>query len=184
VNPTIPSDIPRAAPPLETARLLLSAHRAADYADCLSLWTNPDVTRQIGGTPSTPQEVWSRILRYAGHWALLGYGYWVAREKESGRFVGEVGFADWKRDVLPTLDGLPELGYALVPWSHGQGYATEAVLAVQRWLDQRGISNRTWCLIHPEAAASKRVAEKAGFHFMQEALYRENPVSLYVRDRP
>lgn len=86
------------------------------------------MTRFIGGKPSTVQEVWFRLLRYAGHWSIMGFGFWVAREKTSGRFVGELGFAEQKRGIEGAGDG-PELGYALAPWCYGQGFATEAVRA-------------------------------------------------------
>jgi RimJ/RimL family protein N-acetyltransferase len=91
------------APTLETERLSLEGHKLQDLPDCRALWMDPMVTRFIGGKPSTSQEVWHRLLRYVGHWAVLGFGYWVASEKASGRFVGEVGFADWKRDLDPAV---------------------------------------------------------------------------------
>jgi len=75
------------------------------------------------------------LLRYAGHWALLGYGYWVAEEKSTGAFVGELGFADYKRDLQPALPEVPEAGWVLMPWAHGKGYATEAVRAIALWGD-------------------------------------------------
>jgi RimJ/RimL family protein N-acetyltransferase len=59
----------------------------------------------------------------------LSYGYWAVEEKTSGRYVGELGFADFKRDIVPSIEGMPELGWALVPQFHGKGYATEALRA-------------------------------------------------------
>ena len=38
----------------------------------------------------------------------MGFGYWVAEEKETGNFVGEIGFADYKRDIESLLKGVPE----------------------------------------------------------------------------
>ncbi len=66
------------------------------------MWADPEVTRYIGGKPLTEEESWARLLRYVGHWSLLGFGYWVVEEKTTGNFIGEVGFADYKRD-LPSL---------------------------------------------------------------------------------
>src|SRR5690606_33908019 len=100
----------------------------------------------IGGRPFTHEEVWSKLLRYAGHWALLGFGYWVVREAPSGRFVGEVGYADFKRDFTPSLDGAPEMGWVLTPGAQGQGFAAEAVRAAMRWADQKWPGGRTVCL--------------------------------------
>ncbi len=123
MNPSVPE--------LETDRLILRPHVREDFDESYALWSDETVTRFIGGKPFSREEVWSRLLRYAGHWALLGYGYWVIREKNSGRFVGEIGFADYQRDIEPPL-GAPEIGWALMPSMHGIGYATEDHRAGQR----------------------------------------------------
>src|SRR4051794_10632439 len=120
-------------PTLSTERLRLVPPDLAAFAESAALWSDPQVTRHIGGRPSTPEEVWARLMRYVGHWSLLGYGYWCVREKVGGRFVGEVGFADWRRDLEPSFDGAPEAGWALTPAFHGRGYASEAVAAMLAW---------------------------------------------------
>ena len=79
----------RPVPVIETERLILRGHVLEDSEASLALWTDPEVTRFIGGKPSTTEEVWPRLLRYAGHWSLLGFGYWAITEKATGRFVGE-----------------------------------------------------------------------------------------------
>ena len=73
------------------------------------MWADPAVTRFIGGKPSTVEESWTRLLRHAGHWNLLGFGYWAIEEKESGRFIGQAGFAYHQR-----VSGLPEIGWVSV----------------------------------------------------------------------
>src|SRR5271170_6882454 len=101
---------PVAEPPsLETERLTLRGHRLEDFVQCAAMWADPHVTRYIGGKPLTEEESWTRLLRYVGHWALLGFGYWVAEENATGSFVGEIGFADYKRDLEPSLKGVPEV---------------------------------------------------------------------------
>jgi RimJ/RimL family protein N-acetyltransferase len=72
------------------------------------------------------------VLRYAGLWTLVGLGYWVARDRATGRFVGEGGLADFRRDLTPALGNAPEVGWVLAPWAHGRGLATEAVRARPR----------------------------------------------------
>jgi RimJ/RimL family protein N-acetyltransferase len=168
-------------PVLETERLTLRGHRLDDFADSLALWTDPEVTRFIGGKPSTREEAWSRLLRYAGHWALLGFGYWAVTEKETGRFLGEVGFADSKREIEPSLDGLPEIGWVLAPHAHGKGYATEAVQAAIAWGDAHFNSRRTACIIAPENQPSIRVAEKCGYRELCRTTYKDKPTIMFVR---
>lgn len=177
-------------PALDTARLTLRGHTLADFAECAAMWADPVVTRHVGGRPATDEEVWARVLRYAGLWALLGYGYWVVRERASGRFVGEVGLADFRRDLTPPLEGdlagAPEVGWALAPWAHGRGFATEAVLAALAWGDAHlrgrdGETSRLVCLIAPENTASVRVAEKCGFRAAGRATYKGVETLTFAR---
>jgi RimJ/RimL family protein N-acetyltransferase len=169
------------APRLETSRLVLAAHGLADFDDCARMWADADVTRYIGGRPFTREEVWARLHRYVGHWSLLGYGYWTAHEKASGRFVGELGFADFHRDMTPSFDGKPEAGWVLDPWAHGKGYATEAMQAALGWADARWPGTPTVCMISPENAASIHVAEKCGYRETTRTLYKGDPSVLFER---
>lgn len=176
-------DTESAIPVLQTQRLTLRGHTVADFDACAAMWGDPLVTRHIGGRPSTPEEVWARLLRYAGLWPLLGYGYWAVTERESGRYVGDVGMADFRRDITPPLDA-PEVGWVLAPWAHGRGFATEAVAAALSWSDAHLPAPRTVCLIAPENAVSVRVGEKAGFHLSGHATYKESDTLVLHRPRP
>jgi len=95
-------------PVVETARLRLRGHRLDDLDECMAMWADPIVTRFIGGKPSTQQQTWARVLGYVGHWSLLGFGYWAIEEKASGRFIGEIGFADFKREIAAPMKDVPE----------------------------------------------------------------------------
>lgn len=170
-----------AAPVVETARLVLRQHGLDDFPPAARMWGDPDVTRHVGGRPFTEEEVWARLMRYVGHWTLLGYGYWAIQEKASGRFIGEAGFADFHRDIEPSLSGMPELGWVLAPDAQGRGYATEAAQAAVSWGDRRFREARTVCLIHPENTASIRVAVKVGYREMQATTYKGHPAVLFVR---
>jgi RimJ/RimL family protein N-acetyltransferase len=173
--------MPTQPPTLTTPRLILRAHTRDDFSDSHAMWSDPEVTRYIGGKPSTREEVWARLLRYAGHWAMLGYGYWVVCEKESGRFVGEVGFADYQRDIEPSLAGTPEIGWALSPALHGHGYATEAVRAALNWADETWPDAETACIVAPENEASLRVAHKVGYREYLRTTYKGQPTVMLRR---
>lgn len=169
-------------PAIDTERLTLRLHGLDDFPHSLAMWSDPAVTRYIGGRPSTEEEVWQRLLRYAGHWSLMGFGYWAVRERESGRFAGEVGFAVGKRPLEPSFGDAPELGWALVPAFQGRGYATEAVRAAITWGQSRfGPDRRTVCMIHPENLPSLRVAEKAGYREFARTTYKGDPTILFER---
>ncbi len=168
-------------PVLETERLNLRGHREEDFTASSAMWADPVVTRHIGGRPLSAEESWSRLLRYVGHWALFGFGYWVVEEKASGNFIGELGFADYKRGMEPPLKGTPEIGWILATEFHGKGYATEAVRAAVAWGDRHFGAGPTACLIDPENLASIRVAEKCGYRKSHVATYKGHSSLVLVR---
>jgi RimJ/RimL family protein N-acetyltransferase len=112
----------------------------------------------------------------------MGYGYWALEEREGGAYLGEVGFSDFHRDIKPSIDGIPELGWILAPRAHGKGFATEAALAAIAWgqANFRGIE-RIACIISPANRASIRIAEKCGFTAPAPTTYLDSPVLLYTR---
>jgi RimJ/RimL family protein N-acetyltransferase len=169
------------APTLETARLTLRAHRLEDFDSSFAMWSDPGVTRYISGKPSTEAEAWSRMLRYPGHWAFLGFGYWAVEEKASGAFIGELGFADFRREITPSIDGIPELGWALAPHAQGKGYATEALRAVVAWADERFNWPRTVCIIAPDNVPSLRVAAKCGYREIHRTTFAGQPTLIFER---
>ncbi len=169
-------------PVLETERLRLRGHTAGDFPASTAMWAHPVVVRHFGGIPVSEEDCWSRLLRYIGHWQLLGFGYWVVEEKTTGCFVGEVGWCDYHRNLQPSLHGIPEVGWVLAPSSHGKGYATKAVGAVLAWGDTHFGLVRTACIIHPENAPSIRVAEKSGFRAVAQSTYKQHPITVYYRE--
>jgi inorganic pyrophosphatase len=152
-----------------------------DFQQSLALWSDPAVTRYIGGIPNGPEDVWKRLLRYAGHWAAMGFGYWAVEDAATGQYLGEAGFGDYRRDITPRIDGIPEIGWVLAPHAHGKGLATEAAAAALAWRDANLPPGPTACLIHLENAASLRVAAKLGFRFEAATLHGGEPSTLLLR---
>jgi RimJ/RimL family protein N-acetyltransferase len=169
---------------IETNRLILDRHRLADFPSLAAMWADPEIVRHIGGRPFSRQDSWMRLLRYRGLWPLLGYGYWAIREKGTDRFVGDLGFADFRREIEPPIAGLPEAGWALASWAHGKGFATEALAAALAWLDTKPAIERSVCLIDPANTASFRVASKNGFRPFQTIRLRDHVTAMLVRRAP
>ena len=167
-----------------TRRLILRETRIEDFEPSVALWSDEAVVRHISGVPSSASESWGRLLRFPGLWALLGYGYWSVIERETGRFVGQAGLADFKREMTPSIEGVPEAGYVFSPDRHGQGYATEAMRAVMGWADGVLKAERTCAIINPDNHASIRVAQKLGFDRSEAAQFAGKTVCLFWRDRP
>ena len=166
---------------LQTARLILRGHRASDLADCAAMWGDPLVTRHLGGPPLGREEVWTKLLRYLGHWSVMGFGFWVITDRASGRFVGEVGFGDFRRELEEPFTNAPEMGWVLASWAHGRGFASEAARAALEWGDEHLPGRRTLCLVHPENAASIRVASKLGYQEYGRTFYKGAPAVAFER---
>lgn len=160
----------------------MRGHQIDDFPHSAAMWADPNVTRHIRETPYTEEESWARFLRYVGHWALLGFGYWTVEEKQTGRFVGEVGFANYKRDLKHSFKDAPEIGWVLATYAHGKGFATEAVRTAVAWGDEHFGRQHTACIIAPGNLASIRVASKCGYRELEQTTYHEHPTVVFVRE--
>ena len=168
-------------PILETARLRLRAFREEDLTPWAATMGDPDVVRHLGGHPFGREDTWRRILSSVGAWATLGYGYWAVERQDEGDLIGQVGFADFKRDMQPSIEGLPEMGWIFSPHAHGKGYATEAVQAGLAWADKALKASIIPAIIDPGNAPSIRVAERCGFAECEQATYRGGAIVLFRR---
>lgn len=147
-----------------TARLRIRPERPEDEAFCVALWTDPEVTRHVGG-PRDPETVRAAFRR--GHDRA-----WTVEEIASGRPVGEVFLLD--KEVEGR--GEEELNYYFSPEVWGRGYATEACRPVVAG------KTRLVAIIHPENAASRRVAEKLGFVLAMRVDRGAGPREIFVRE--
>lgn len=170
-------------PLLETPRTAMRPHRVEDFEALAAMWADPEVVRYITGKPSTRQESWARLNRYIGHWCLMGYGFWAVEDKATGRYLGDVGFADFKRDIQPPVDDMPEIGWVLATAAHGRGLATETVGAALAWGDANFEQAHTFCIIAPGHTASLRVAEKHGYQEFRSTVHHGKPALLLKRPR-
>src|SRR6218665_3343914 len=122
---------------IKTERLILRPYVLADYEPYCTMRMEPEVARFLGGEAFTPEDGWNRILRYAGHWSLLGYGLFAVTERATGRYIGEAGLADFRRGLGDRFDQAAEASWVFSGKVHGLGYAFEAAQAAHDWFVQR-----------------------------------------------
>jgi len=168
---------------IKTDRLTLRKHTLQDTDSVFQLANDPAVLQFIRGMPASREEAWHRLLRYAGHWSLLGFGMFAVVERATDRFIGEVGLADFQRGLGENFDGTPEAAWVFAGSSHGKGFALEAMTAALGWFDQQALSSRSVCIIDPLNTASIRLAEKLGFTCYDQGCYRGNTIDKYERMR-
>lgn len=171
------------APVLHTERLILRGHGLRHFDAYLAMMQDAEVMRFITGTSTPREQVWARMLRYPGTWALFGYGMWVIEDRLTGRFLGEAGFLASRRDMQPSTEGTMEVGWLLSREAQGRGLATEAVSAALGWADAQFPAERVTCIIDPQNAPSLNVAAKLGFVEQARTLYHDEPIILFERSR-
>ena len=166
---------------LITKRLLIEPMSRAHWEDYAAAWADPRMTAFIGGEPRSRNVSWGKMLQGIGMWSLLGYGYWSLVERESGRFVGNGGLAQFERGIA-ELENVPEAGWAFTPDAWGKGYATEAMTAILGWADANTLGEIR-CIIDRGNVASHNVAAKLSFAKFAEShdvigdlfVYRREP---------
>ena len=177
-----PNGICATAPVIETARLRLRGLLVSDLDAQAAMNADERVMRYAGGQPLGREDSWRRMISAPAMWVLFGFGGWIVERKTDGAFLGQVFFADFKRDMAPSIEGQPEMGWMFAFHAHGQGYASEAVAAALDWADKNLAGQEIVAIIDPDNAASIRVAEKAGFVRSGEGTYKENTILLYRRE--
>jgi ribosomal-protein-alanine N-acetyltransferase len=139
---------------LETDRLVLRPWRVAEAAVQRELWAERDPRvpphRRIdaAGRPTLAE------LEEAIRAGRSSTGLPAVERKADGDVIGYCGLVDGRRG--------PELAFELLRRVWGQGYATEASLAILDWAKSSGYA-RLWATVREWNTASRRVLEKLGF---------------------
>jgi RimJ/RimL family protein N-acetyltransferase len=113
-----------------------------------------------------------------GHWLLRGYGMWAVEERESGAFLGRIGFFN--------PEGWPgfELGWTLGRQWWGKGYATEGARAALDYAWRELGREHVISLIQPANQPSIGVAERLGERLEGEVELFGNRALVYGIHRP
>jgi RimJ/RimL family protein N-acetyltransferase len=139
---------------IETARLIL---RRPDPADWPAYASYRQSARSSTGHSMSAGEAWTYFAAFFGHWALRGFGRFIATLKTDHRPVGHFG------PFFP--DGHPERELTWTLWDpslEGRGYALEAALAAR----DHAFVTLGWTsavsYIDPGNARSQAVARRLG----------------------
>lgn len=146
-------------PILTTERLRLRPLTESDIDDYAALRGDPEVMRFLGDVegPWDWARSWRHLAFLIGHWRLEGAGSWAVELRETGAFLGVIGYTG------PGC-GWPgfELAWVLGRRWWGNGYATEGARAALAHAFHVWNKDRVISLIREGNAASIRVAERLG----------------------
>lgn len=169
---------------VETERLILRKPRPEDAADLAVAYADPEVVRFIGdGSTATREEVEAGIARWLERWDSWGMSLCSLERRDDGLVVGRAGFLLWDPETWEVPGDETELGWLLAREHWGQGYATEAAIALRDWaFAERGLT-RLISLVNPENLASIRVAERIGERHERDIEIHGKPGRLYSVER-
>jgi len=151
---------------LQTERLLIRSLAAEDAPALAAIWSDPDVTRFMGGPRDYEQTCRDLLSEAAESSTDPADTLYPVIERSSGRIVGDCGFLE--KDVEGETE--TELIYVFAKAAWGRGYASEAARALCTFAADRLQLPRLIALIDPENRASARVAEKAGMRFWKQTI--------------
>jgi ribosomal-protein-alanine N-acetyltransferase len=146
--------------------LILQTHRCAvtnclahDVDDLLVLHFDLETMQFVRqGRPETRTETAALIDTYIAEQAAAGFTKWRLSDLE-GDLVGRAGFGQYS-------DGRG-LGYTIRRDLWGQGIATEVGAALVMWHLANGAGCPLYAAVAVANPASRRVAEKIGFHHVR-----------------
>lgn len=161
---------------LETDRLTLSGWRMDQVDDLVRLHGDERVSRYLdgNGAPWSMEKSAERVALWIDNFAKHRMGKLRVTRKSDGAMVGRAGFG------LFGPAGEPEIGYAMFPAHHGNGYATEAASALRDWI----FRETDWMYFLGFAdirnAPSLRVLEKIGMVRTHVAELDSQPCQFHI----
>jgi ribosomal-protein-alanine N-acetyltransferase len=163
---------------LETLRLILRPFREEDVDLLAELMANEDFTRFSAGVYSYKQT--AAFLEKILAWQRRGLpSQFALLSRADNRLIGYCGFFHQEVDGTNEI----EIGYRLHPTYWNKSLATEAAQAVRDHAFRDLNLSRVISLIHPENAASRRVAEKIRMQFEHKTVFKGFPALVFTISR-
>ncbi|WP_284617189.1 GNAT family N-acetyltransferase [Aquabacterium humicola] len=155
-------------PILETDRLLLREIVASDAPALFAIHGDAEAMKWFGTDPLTELAQAEKLVEtFAGWRQLANPGVrWGLQTRDDGRLVGTCGLFKWNRGWRSCT-----LGYELGREAWGRGLMGEALAAALAWGFEQMALHRVEAQIHPQNAASIRLARSLGF--VQEGHLRD-----------
>lgn len=160
---------------LESTRLLLRNILPKDKDFIVNLWTNPDVTKYMGG-PRDRNKMELGVQENIEDPFQEEYDLWILVDKTIRTPIGHCGLLKKKVGGIEEI----EVIYVIDRKSWGFGYATEIAHMLISYAFEVKKLNSVTALIKPQNKASEKVAVNVGMKLEKEVIRQENiPMLLY-----
>lgn len=151
---------------VETERLILRTFNPGDDEALMQVFADPEVMRYGNGTQNA-EWVTNWITSCLFNYDRLGFGLWAVVEKRSGKAIGYCGLTQF-----PNVNGRSEteIGFRLAKAYWGNGFATEAALAVRDFAFNILKLQRLIAIVDSKNANSINVIKKIGMQYEQDVM--------------
>ncbi|HEY2346728.1 MAG TPA: GNAT family N-acetyltransferase [Xanthomonadaceae bacterium] len=164
---------------LRTDRVGFRHWREDDLPLATMLWSDPEVTRLIGG-PFNADAIHLRLAREIAQQQSHGVQYWPMFQMEDDAFAGCCGLRPYPRE-----EDVYEIGFHLRPAFQGRGLANEAARAVIAYAFDALDAHALFAGHHPDNTGSAKALAKLGFRYDRDEFYeptgRMHPSYLLTR---
>ncbi len=161
---------------LESSRLLLRNILPVDKNFIIDLWTNPDVTKYMGG-PRNINNLKLSIEDNINNPFQNEYDLWIVIDKSTQNPVGHCGLLNKKVEEVEEI----EVVYVINKEFWGKGYATEIANVLIKYAFEEKKIDSVIALIKSQNEASVKVVLKAGIKLEKEVVRQENTKMLLFR---
>lgn len=158
---------------IETNRLILRYMTMDDF-DSLKEIISDQVNMKYYLKPYDDKGVLRWINWNLENYKTYGFGLFAVILKETGKMIGDCGV------TMQVINHKirPEIGYHFRLDCHNKGYATEAAIAVKKYIFDNTTFKELYTYTTKENLPSRRVAEKNGMTLVEE--YEDENESLVV----
>jgi [ribosomal protein S5]-alanine N-acetyltransferase len=163
---------------MTTKRLQLTPVTDEDFDVLFQIFTNAYVRKYLcDGEIFNGKKIRDFLETSKKNFALHFYGLWLLKHTESNNVIGFAGL--WSFFDEPQ----PQLLYALLPQYTGQGFATEASIAIIHYsFQQLGFSYLVASCDTPNVSSHK-VVQRLGMVKFKEEIHNGNPVTFYFLEK-
>lgn len=161
----------------ETNQLIIRRFELSDANDFYALNSHTEVMRYI--RPVKTKEECQQFLQENINLYLDGsvIGRYHVAEKSTGTFAGTFSVL-----MMPDRDAF-HIGYALMPWAQGKGWAKELLLNGLSWLTKQSERPIIYAITESVNIPSVTLLQRSGFLFQERIGTEAMPLDVYQINR-
>lgn len=164
---------------IETERLILRRWKEEDRKPFAEMNGNPNVMKYFPSTLST-EESSAFVDRINSEFEETGYGLYAVETKDTGEFIGYVGFHRFTFDAPFSPNW--EIGWRISDKFWHKGYATEAATACINYAREKKMCNTLYSFTAVPNIPSENVMKRIGMSYEMTFMHPKLPHSHRLKE--